>query len=68
MYYIDKIITNSKPFKDLQESMNDQIREAVDDQIGDLTEVYLDKVDKLVDLTIRVHNTILSVKHNYESL
>ena len=67
MEFINKLIRNSDPFRELQQSVDFQVHEALYEHSVTLIDNYAAKVEKLIDLTERVHNTILSVKHNQDS-
>ncbi len=67
MKIIDRLIRNSKPFKELEVNVDFRVREAVIDDYSNLLDEYAIRVEKLIDLTERVHNTILSAKHNQDS-
>ena len=67
MKIIDRVISNSKPFKELVESVEKQVELELNDYGIRMSADYAAKVERLADLTERLHNTILSVKHNQDS-
>ncbi len=67
MKIIDRLIRNSKPYKELQKNVDFRVRDAVIDHHTHLLDDYTKRVDELFELTERVHNTILSTKHNQDS-
>ena len=67
MKIIDRVIRNSKPFKELEDSILCKVHQASDRERRNLSNEYVLKVEKLIELTERLHNTILSTKHNQDS-
>ena len=67
MKFIDRLIRNSNAFKDLRKSVDIQIDKSFYQHKTTLLEDYTERIEKLADLTERLHNTILSVKHNQDS-
>jgi len=64
MKIIDRLIKRSAAFKQLEVEMENKMRAMIIEHRSETVEIESARVDKILDLSTRTHNTIIAFKHS----